>query len=244
MKFGTFRTLLALFAPVVVGFATPALGETLISGAIYFDSENTMQEVLKLSGDKDNEALGQLLSAHHVSDKTTEPTPIQLYLAGPNPESPAEFRFINNPTTYWTLTKFISGIRVTPNSAPNPTAFIPVVIPSPTPTLNPTPTPTPTKPIPTPTPRSVVAIREREASDSEDSPPPLRKHHRVREREREHYSLTHPPSNDDEMPNDRKVWHLVDGHWKWYEKRPNLPSTTAIASPVPRALPVQPPPAQ
>ena len=228
-----FKTLLILLVPVIVGFTTTGLGETLVSGAIYFDSENTLQEVLKLSDAKDNTALGQLVESHHVSVKTTEPTTIQIYLAGPNPESPAEFRFINNPTTYWTLTKFIEGIRVTPNAAPNSTTFMPVVLPSPTP--NPTPTPTPT-PIPTPIPKSVVtSIAEREGlPGAEDSPTPLRKHRRARE-----HSSSHPPSNDDEVPNDQKVWHLVNGRWKWYVKRPEAPS----ASPAPRALPVQPAPA-
>jgi hypothetical protein len=247
-KFGMFKTFLTLLVPLIVGFATFGRSETLISGAIYFDSENTLQEVVKLSELRDNAALGQLVASHHVSPKTTENQDIRIYLAGPNPESPAEFRFTNNPTTYWTLTKFIEGIRVTPNPTNSETAFTPVVIPSPTPNSTPTPTPTPT-PIPTPSPKSVVANAEREGLPGEESsPPPLRKHRRVKE---ERYSSSHPPSNDDEVPNDRKVWHLVNGHWKWYEKRSNAPAATAIpnavqsaAPPVLRAQPVTPSPPQ
>jgi hypothetical protein len=233
-----FKSFLTLLAPLIVGFATTGLSETLVSGAIYFDSENTLREVLRLSELKDNNALGQLVASHHVSEKIVDNTDIQLYLAGPNPESPAEFRFVNNPTTYWTLTKFIEGIRVTPN--PNSeAAFTPVVIPSPTPNSTPTPTPTPTltsTPTPTPTPKSVVALAEREGTPDPENPPPPRKHHRTRE----HFSSSHPPSNDDEVPNDRKVWHTVNGHWKWYVKRPEENVPTAV--PVPRALPVAPSP--
>ena len=224
-------------AAAAIGFSISALGETLIPGAIYFDSENTLQEVLRLSEVKDNTALGQLVESHHISTNVTENAPILLYLAGPNPESPAEFRFNNNPTTYWTLTKFIEGIRVTPNPTNSETAFTPVVLPSPTPnsTPTPTPTPTPTTPIPTPTPKSVVAFAEREGTpDSENSPPPLRKHRRAKE----HYSSSHPPSNDDEVPNDLKVWHQVNGHWKWYVKRPGPGTAPSVEPNIPTAAPV------
>ena len=176
------RPFLAL---VAIGFPMAAFGETLISGAIYFDSENTLQEVLRLSGEKNNEAIGRLVDAHHVSTKVTENADIQVYLAGPGPTSPAEFRFTNNPTTYWTLTKFIEGIRVTyiptPTPITPPPATIPVALPTPTPnstpnTPNATPRTTPT-PTPTPSPKPAIALREREDLPEDSSPPP-RKHHR------------------------------------------------------------------
>jgi hypothetical protein len=252
MKFASLGSLLSL-----VIFSTPVFGETLASGAIYFDSENTLQEVFRFSGEADNAALGRLIASHHVSDKLPENADIFLYLAGPNPESPAEFRFINNPTTYWTLTKFIQGIRVAPSATD---VNIPVVaIPTPTPNVLPNATPTPTPlPSPTPTPKSAVASAEREEpSDSETSPPPLlRKHHaRVKLKER-------PPSTDDDVPDSEKVWHQVNGHWKWYQKRhevrralaptesfppspavpvlPNVPTAAAIPTPLPnnRAAPI------
>ena len=77
----------SLLAVAAIGFSIPALGETLVSGAIYFDSENTLEEVVKLSELKDNDTLGRLVAAHHVNPKLTEDTEILLYLAGPSRKS-------------------------------------------------------------------------------------------------------------------------------------------------------------
>lgn len=213
------------FLALIAGFTTPAVSETLKTGAIYFDSEHTLQEVLKLSNEKDNEALNRLIANHHVSTKLSEDTDIQIYLAGPTPESPAEFRFINSPTTYWTLTKFIEGLQPTPTSTET---FIPNPNPTPnTPTSNATPTPTPA-PLPTPV-KTDVAIQERkEPSEAETPSPPLRKQYR---------RVKEGHSNDEGVPESEKVWHQVNGHWKWY---PKSREATKKATPVPRFGPVYP----
>jgi hypothetical protein len=116
---------------LLVLFATslPSLGDTLVSGTIYFDSEHTLKEVVELSSRKDNEGIAHLIANGHVSSKTTTETDIVVILYGSTPESSAEFRFLNNPTTYWTLTKYISGyIQSTPAPTPEPTPIHPATI--------------------------------------------------------------------------------------------------------------------
>ena len=283
-----FKSLLALAA---LGFSTYASGETLSAGAIYFDSENTLLEVQQLIDARDQDHLARLFTGKHISEKVPSDLQIIVLHSGSSPEAPAEFRFVNNPTTYWTYSRYVSYENKTvsatptptPNSGlpdsiassliPNPSSNKPVansnydpnsqlnpgplLAPTPAPTAFPTPTPRPKPtPIPTPTPKPAVALQEREESNTlpgeEENSPPLRRRHRL-------HSSSRPPSNDDEVPNDQKVWHLVNGHWKWYQKpkevrravspsEPPPESTVPVPNPnsratyVPRAQPASPPP--
>src|ERR1700756_947452 len=87
--------------------AAPGLGETLRSGAIYFDSENTLLEVQNLLKTGDQEGLARLFQGNHISPKVSTNTDIILLLSGPDSDSRAEFRFVNNPTTYWTFSRYV-----------------------------------------------------------------------------------------------------------------------------------------
>ena len=140
---------------------------------MYFDSEQTLKEVINLSTLHDNEGIAKLIQNGHISDQTREEKDIVVLISGSTPESPVEFRFLNGPTTYWTLTKNVTNL-----AKPLPTS-------TPVPTATSTPTPAPTE-SPTPTPTS--------------------EHHR-----RQHES--NAPFDDD---NGRRIWHQVDGKWKWY----------------------------
>jgi hypothetical protein len=157
--------------------SVPVLADTLVVGSIYFDSEQTLKEVINVSAQHDNEGIAKLIQNGHISDQTREEKDIVVLISGSTPESPAEFRFLNGPTTYWTMTKNVANL-----AKPIPT---PTPLPTPTSTPVPTPTPAPTE-SPTPTPTS--------------------EHHR-----RQHES--NAPFDDD---NGQRIWHQVDGKWKWY----------------------------
>lgn len=162
-----------LRAIVFLFFSVPVLADTLVSGSVYFDSQKTLEEVVKLSAEKDNASILKLIDNGHVSQRTDSDKDIAVITAGLTPESPAEFRFLSGPTTYWTLTKFVTK------------------------SIEPAPTSTPDRSL------SLTAQRKSGASENDAAP-------------------------DDD--NGQRVWHKVDGKWKWYPA--NKHSTT-----VKKALP-------
>ena len=192
---------------IVVYFllSIPVLADTLVSGSVYFDSQNTLAEVVKLSAAKDNESILKLINDGHVSQQTDTNKDIVVLTTGLTPESPAEFRFLNEPTTYWTLTKFVNKEAV----------------------VEPTPTPMPEQPTTlTATPEPIATSSAR----PERMTRPTEKRHR------------RESQNNDPTDNDhgQRIWHKVDGKWKWYPAhrkpvREVLPSDQA-----PPALPAKP----
>jgi hypothetical protein len=184
----TFAITRSLFIALFITSA-PVFADTLVVGSVYFDSEQTLKEVINLSTLHDNEGIAKLIQNGHISDQTREEKDIVVLISGSTPESPAEFRFLNGPTTYWTVTKNVTNLaKPLPTSTPVPT---PTSTPVPTPTSTPVPTPTST-PTPAPT--------------ESPTPAPTSEHHR-----RQHES--NAPFDDD---NGRRIWHQVDGKWKWY----------------------------
>jgi len=170
--------------------SAPVFADTLVAGSVYFDSVQTLNEVNKLSAQHDNEGIAKLTENGHISKQTGGEMDIVVLLSGSTPDDPAEFRFLNGPTTYWTLTRNVANLtRPIETSTPVPTA---------TRTLEPKPTPVPT-----------------------ESPTPTSKHY-----QRKHES--NAPFDDD---NGRRIWHQVDGKWKWYPANKH-------DVPVKKALPV------
>jgi len=153
----------------------PIFADTLVVGSVYFDSAQTLNEVIKLSAQHDNEGIAKLIENGHISNQTGEKMDIVVLTSGSTPESPAEFRFLNGPTTYWTLTRNITNVAK-PVATSTP-------VPTPTPTATPEPTPVPA-----------------------ESPRPTSKQYH-----RQHKS--NAPFDDD---NGKRIWHQVDGKWKWY----------------------------
>ena len=143
--------------------------DTLVSGSIYFDSQETLKEVVKLSAAKDNESILKLINDGHVSQQTDTNKDIVVLTIGLTSDSPAEFRFVSEPATYWTLTKFVSKEVAAE---------------------------------PTPTPEQTAAP----AAASEQMATPTEKRHR------------REPENNNPLDDDhgRRIWHKVDGRWKWY----------------------------
>jgi hypothetical protein len=103
----TFVTAGSLFIAL---FIRPAslLADTLVVGSIYFDSEQTLNEVIDLSSQHDNEGIAQLIKDGHISDRTGEEQEIVVLVSSSTPQSPTEFRFLNGPTTFWTLAKNVN----------------------------------------------------------------------------------------------------------------------------------------
>ena len=170
--------------------STQVFADTLLVRSVYFDSMQTLNEVVELSAQHDNEGIAKLISSGHISSQTSSDMDIVVLVMGSTPDSPAEFRFLNGPTTYWTLTKNVTDLAK-PIAMPTPPP------PLPTPTAEPTPTP------------------------AESPTPTLKQSHRRQE--------ILSPLDDD---NGRRIWHQVDGQWKWYPaNRHHVP--------VKKALPVQ-----
>ena len=155
----------------------PVFADTLVVGSVYFDSLQTLNEVIKLSTEHNNEGIARLIENGHVSNQTATEMDIVVLITGATPESPAEFRFLNGPTTYWTVTKNITGGAKALSTA--------------------TPAPTPVS-----------------ASTPAESPTPIIKNHRSQ-------NESDVPLDDD---HGRRIWHQVDGKWKWYPaKRQHVP---------------------
>jgi len=133
----TFVITRSLFIALFITSA-PVFADTLVLGSVYFDSEQTLKEVINLSAQHDNEGIAKLIQNGHISDQIREEKDIVVLISGSTPESPAEFRFLNGPTTYWTMTKNVANLAKpipTPTPLPTPTS-------TPAPTESPTPTPT------------------------------------------------------------------------------------------------------
>ena len=106
--------------------SVPAFADTLAVGTVYFDSAQTLQEVIKLSSQGDNDGIAELIDSGHISNRTEDVLDIVVLASGPTPESLAEFRFLNGPATFWTLTRNITfAAKAIPASTPvsKPTAI-------------------------------------------------------------------------------------------------------------------------
>ena len=113
--------------------SAPAFADTLIDGSVYFDSEQTLNEVINLSSQHDNEGIAKLIKNGHISDRTREDQDIVVLTSASTPDDPTEFRFLHGPTTFWTLAKNVTNLPK------------PLVTPTPLSTPIPESTPTPTE---------------------------------------------------------------------------------------------------
>ena len=153
--------------------SVPVFADTLVAGSVYFDSLQTLEEVIKLSAQRDNDGIAKLIADGHVSKQTAAEMDIVVLASGSTPEDTSEFHFLNEPTTYWTPTRNVTNsTRTIPTSA---------LVPTSSPTQEPTPLPAES---PTRTPKHIQRRHESNA-----------------------------PFDDD---NGQRIWHQVDGKWKWY----------------------------
>jgi hypothetical protein len=105
--------------------SAPVFADTLSVGSVYFDSAPTLNEVIKLSAQHDNQGIARLIDNGHVRNQTEKEAEIVVISSGAAPNSPAEFRFLNEPTTYWTLTKNVTKFAPAPISTPAPSTPAP-----------------------------------------------------------------------------------------------------------------------
>jgi hypothetical protein len=168
--------------------------ETLVPGAVYYDSYPSFLQAQHLLAARDTQGLGEMIRYSHVSDPLPAGQNIKVIQTpdlGKGPNDPIEFCFTDSQTTYWTMQKFVAGQpSATPSPASKSTAapeFVPRPSPTPLPTMTPTSIPEPTpKATPTPTPAT-----------KKDEPAPF----------------------DDRGGTIR--WHKVNGIWKWYPVDPS-----------------------
>ncbi|MBV8101216.1 MAG: hypothetical protein JOZ31_18895 [Verrucomicrobia bacterium] len=192
----------------VASFITslPVFADTLLGGAVYFDSLQTLSEVNKLSAQHDDDGIAKLAENGHIRPQITTDMDIVVLLSGTTPEDPAEFRFLNGPTTYWTLTKNVANLSkpiAVSTPTPGPIAAA-TPLPTATPTLGSAPAPTES---PTATPKPYRQQHESNASFDDD--------------------------------NGKRIWHKVDGKWKWYlaNKHPTAAKKALPASETPHTNP-------
>ena len=124
--------------------SVPVFADTLLVGSVYFDSLQTLSEVNKLSAQHDNDGIAKLAENGHIRPQIAAEMDIVVLLSGTTPEDPAEFRFLNGPTTYWTLTKNVANLNkpiAVSTPIPGPIAAA-TPLPTATPTLESAPAPT------------------------------------------------------------------------------------------------------
>jgi hypothetical protein len=107
---------LALF----VFWCSAALGDILLEGAIYCDSPATLSEMVSLARAGDNQGLAELIASGHVEPKAPQNTSVRVLARGEEPDSPLEFAFPGSPTTYWTLSRWVTPEPKEAPASPSP----------------------------------------------------------------------------------------------------------------------------
>jgi hypothetical protein len=97
-----------------------ALGDILLEGAIYCDSASALSEMLSLARAGDNQGLAKLIAGGHIEPKALQDIPVKVLARGEEPDSPLEFAFPASPTTYWTLSRWVTPEPKEAPSSPSP----------------------------------------------------------------------------------------------------------------------------
>jgi hypothetical protein len=172
---------------------------TLLKGAIYYDSQVAMKEAIAYALLNDEDSISDMTKIGHISSPTKENQNVVVIVVGAEPDSFAEFTFLNGPTTYWTLTRNLHGGS---QQAEQP------------------------KTTPTPSPSPSPSTRQ---SDREILGLPGESHHHLVSKRK---VKPKAEKDEDDGSGRKKIWHMVNGHHKWYY--------APYADKAPRAVPVQP----
>jgi hypothetical protein len=110
---------------LAIGFPVPLFADALVSGSVYFDSEQTYEEVKRLAAQGDNDGISRLIADRRVSQPVPEDVEVSVITSGHAPDGLVEFRFRNGATPYWSLAKSVrpnspSAPVLEPAPAPNP----------------------------------------------------------------------------------------------------------------------------
>ena len=128
-----------LMIGLAIGFPVPLFADALASGSVYFDSEQTYEEVKRMAAQGDNEGISKLIADRHVSQPVPDDVEVSVITSGQAPYGLVEFRFQDGATPYWSLAKWVKPSSPSvpapePGPVPNPSqAFrdVPVATPSP-----------------------------------------------------------------------------------------------------------------
>lgn len=124
-----------LITGLAIGFPICLCADVLVSGSVYFDSEQTYEEAKRLAEQGDNQAISKLIADRHVSQPMTNDVEVSVIGPGRTPDGLVEFRFQDGPTPYWSLAKWVkAGASSLPVPAPSPaqaTDASPAATPSP-----------------------------------------------------------------------------------------------------------------
>jgi hypothetical protein len=205
---------------ISISSLSPAAQEaTLLKGAVYYDSGAALREATAYGMLNDRDSISEMEKIGHISAPTQEEVKVVLVtVTGTLPDSPAEFTFTEDPTTYWTLAKNLSLRNPQPAQAEASASPSPAVSPSPADALS----------------ARAKSDREILGMPGEEKPSP--------EPNRIHKKRVRPKTEDKEEEDGsrfgKKIWHTVDGHRRWYYEK--YPSRKAKEETVPRATLVQP----
>jgi hypothetical protein len=114
-----------LMISLAIGFPVPLFADALVSGSVYFDSEQTYEEVKRLAAQGDNEGISKLIADRHVSQPIPNDVEVSVITSGQVPDGLVEFRFQDGTTPYWSLAKWVKpsspGVPAPePAASPNP----------------------------------------------------------------------------------------------------------------------------
>lgn len=96
-----------LMIGLAIGFPVSLFAAVLTSGSVYFDSEQTYEEVKKLAAQGDNEGISKLIADRHVSRPVADDLEISVISPEQSPDGLVEFRFQSGATPYWSLAKWV-----------------------------------------------------------------------------------------------------------------------------------------
>ena len=163
--------------------------ETLLTGAVYYDSYPSFLQAQRLLASRDTQGLGEMIKYSHVSDPLPAEKNIKVIPTpdlGKGPNDPIEFCFTDSQTTYWTMQKFVAGQASPAPSPVSKSTADPEFVPAPSPSPFPNTTGTPiAKSTHEPTPKPIPATKRDESAPLDDRGGTIR-------------------------------WHKVNGVWKWY----------------------------
>lgn len=96
-----------LMIGLAIGFPVPLFADALVSGSVYFDSEQTYEEVKRLAAQGDNQGISKLIADRHVSQPVANDVEVSVVPSAQAPYGLIEFRFRDGTTPYWSLAKCV-----------------------------------------------------------------------------------------------------------------------------------------
>lgn len=113
-----------------------ASAQALLAGSEYYDSFDTIAQVVILKAAHNEEGRDYLAREGHILPKASASLPIIVIAHGQEPESGCEFRFPDYPRTYWTFSENVATIEELKGTESSPSPS-PSALPAARPTATP-----------------------------------------------------------------------------------------------------------